>query len=422
MSTYRLFPTTDGPAAPVDFGSGYEFVSAMGFWVTQPTMYFEGYWWWVCGTEQSTAPQTFCLWQDTDGADQKGDLGALVEASVVTSGDLVAGQWNYVPLPAAIPLTQYLAYRAATATPRYAPATNGQFGEGGVYAQGITNGPLFAFADVTSGNSGDVDFFQPSNCTYQEGTLDPTSVYPGLGYDGLNLWMDVQVTDDVPADATHRCWPNQPNPLYPPEAALPFTVSTQVTVSQPAQVLKVWFLSQTGNTKLPSICGIWDAETQDVVAGSVNDVPTWLQADGSPAAPGDGWCSCDYSAAGVVLAANHNYRVATGMYTSGYVWYSGDQGYWLTDGGGYPSQGIGASYGAGNGIIACSPCGLQPNPLTPCAQDTSGSWAYPNTVENDGDNYYIDLEVSVAGTEDPPPPPPASPSTINSGAFFTFFP
>ena len=100
---------------------------------------------------------------------------------------------------------------------------------------------------------------------------------------------------------------------------------------------------------------------------------------------------------GVVLAANHNYRVAVGMYTPGYVWYSGAQGYWLVDGGGYASVGNGAAHGAGNGIISCVACGLSPNPLSPCAQDTSGGWAYPNSVEDDGDNYYIDLEVSAGG-------------------------
>ncbi len=315
MTTYRLFPTTAGPATPVDFGAGFEFVSATGFWVTQQTMYFEGYWWWVCGTEQSTASQTFCLWQDTANADQKGDYGTLVQNSVVTSGALVAGQWNYVPLPAPIPLTQYVAYRAATASPRYAPATNGQFGAGGPYAKGIANGPLFAFADVSSGNPSDVDFFQANNSSYQQNTLDPTSAYPGLGYNGINVWMDVQVTDQVPAAASYRCWPNQPNPLYPPEAALPYTVSTQIALSQPGQVLKLWFMSQTGNGKLPSICGIWDTATQQVVPDSVNESPAWVLPNGSAAAPGDGWCYCDYASSGLVLAANHSYRVATGMYT-----------------------------------------------------------------------------------------------------------
>jgi hypothetical protein len=412
MTTYRLFPSTNGPSTPVDFGSGFEFVSATGFQVTQPTIYLEGYWWWVCGTNQSTEPQTFCLWQDTADYDEQGEFGVVVEASTVKSGDFTAG-WNWVPLPQPMALSRYISYRAATASPRYAPTTDGQFGSGGVYAQGITNGPLFAFADTSSGNSSDVSFYQPYNCSWQENTLDPTSAYPGAGSQGFNVWLDVQVTDVVPTGATYRCWPNQPNPLYPPEAALPFTVSTQIAVSEPAQVVNLWFLSQTGNQKLPSICGIWDTETQQVVPGSVNTSPSWLLPGGAAAAPGDGWCYCEYSGTNLVLQANHNYRVATGMFQPGYVWYSGAQGYWLTNGGGYPAQGIGAAHGAGNGIIACVPCGLQPNPLTPCAQDTSGSWAYPNEVEVDGDNYYIDLEVAPAKSPS---------STVNSSAFLIFFP
>jgi hypothetical protein len=415
MTSYRLFPDTSGPAAPVDFGSGFEFVSAVGFELTQSTLYFEGYWWWVCGTDQSTAPQTFCLWQDTADLDLQGEDGVVVEASVVKSGDFVAGQWNWVPLPQPIPLSKYVSYRAATASPRYAPTTNGQFGQNGPYATGITNGPLFAFADNSSGNSSDVSHYQLNNCSWTDNTLDPTSQYAGGGSSGFNVWLDVQVTDQVPAGTGFRCWPNQPNPLYPPEAALPFTVSTQISVSEPAQVLKLWFLSQTGNQVLPAMCGIWDVATQQVVPGSVNNSPSWLLADGSAASAGAGWCYCDYSAANLTLEASHLYRVATGMYTPNYVWYAGAQGYWLVNGGGYPSYGIGAAYGAGNGIITCVPCGLDPNPLSPCAQNTSGSWAFPNDVEVDGDNYYIDLEVVPSTSTSPPP-------TVNSGAFLAFFP
>ncbi|MGH3401100.1 MAG: hypothetical protein ACRDRJ_01040 [Streptosporangiaceae bacterium] len=413
MTSYRLFPDTNGPSTPVDFGPGFDFVSATGFCVTEGTIYFQGYWWWVCGTEQSTAPQTFCLWQDTDDLDEQGDLGVVVEASVVKSDNLTAGQWNFIPLPQPIPLTQFISYRAATASPRYAPTTNGQFGSGGVYATGITSGPLFAFADATSGNRSDVSYYQSNNCSWGDNTLDPTSAYPGEGSQGLNVWLDIQVTDQVPSGAAYRCWPNQPNPLYPPEAALPFTVSTQMAVTQTASVKKLWFLSQTGNQKLPSICGIWDTATQEAVAGSVNNSPNWLLADGSAATPGAGWCYCDYSAASFQLEANHNYRVAVGMYTPGFVWYSGAQGYWLNNGGGYPSQGLGAAHGAGNGIIACVPCGLDPNPLSPCPQDTSGGWAYPNEVEIDGDNYYLDLEVAPASGGSP---------VVNSSAFLVFFP
>jgi hypothetical protein len=417
MTSYRLFPSTNGPSTPSDFGSN--FISAVGFQVTQETIYFEGYWWWVCATQQSTAPQKFCLWQDVQDADLQGENGVLVAASVVESGTLQAGQWNWVPLPAPIPLSQYVSYRAATASPRYAPATNWQFGvnngQAGPYAAGITNGPLFAFADSSSGNSADVSYYQSSNCTFATGPLDPTAAYPNSGYQAFNLWMDVQVTSTVPSGATFRCWPNQPNQLYTPEATLPYTVSTQMAVSQPAQVLKLWFMSQAGNQALPSVCGIWDTVTQTVVPNSKNSAPAWLVPGGSAGAPGAGWVYCDLSQSGVVLQANRNYRVAVGQYTPNLIWYSGAQGYWLPNGGGYRSTGSGADHGAGNGIIACVPCGIQPNPLSPCAQDTSGGWAYPNDMEDDGDNYYVDLEVVPGGMTTGGTP-------VNSGAFLAFFP
>ena len=147
------------------FGPGFEFVSAIGFQVTEPTIYFEGYWWWVCPSAQSTAPQKFCLWQDTGDLDQKSDYGQLVERprGRVRHADTWAMEFGALPAP--IALSRDVSYRAATASPRYAPTTNGQLGSGGAYASGITNGPLFAFADSSSGNSADVDFYQPSNCT-----------------------------------------------------------------------------------------------------------------------------------------------------------------------------------------------------------------------------------------------------------------
>lgn len=411
MTSYRLFPWTSGPSSPVDFGPGFEFVSGLGFWVTQRSIYFEGYWWWVCPTQQATGSQTFCLWQDTANADGAGEYGALVAASVVTSGPLVAGEWNFVPLPRPIPLTQYVGYRATTASLRYAPSTNGQFGAGGAYNTGIENGPLFAFADASSGNQADVNLFQAGNCTWGQGTLDPTTLYPNNSYQGLNLWIDIQVTDRMPTGSTFRCWPNQPNPLYPPEAALPYTVSTQMAVTEPAKLIKIWMMSQSGNTVLPSVCGIWDSVTQTALPGSVNQSPTWFAEDGSVATAGSGWCYCDYSASGIVLAPDHNYRVAVGMYSSGDVWFSGARGYWLINGGGFASQGIGADHGAGNGIVYCVPCGLPENPLSPCVQDTSGrGWVYPNEVEPDGDNYFVDMEVAPVG------------GVANSSAFLAFFP
>ena len=58
MGTYRLFPSTAGPSTPVSYSG--PFLAGVVFCVTINS-WFEGYWWWVCPTGQSTAPQKFAL-------------------------------------------------------------------------------------------------------------------------------------------------------------------------------------------------------------------------------------------------------------------------------------------------------------------------------------------------------------------------
>ena len=97
MGTYRLFPTLSGPSSPVSYSG--PFLAGVLFGVTS-NCWFEGYWWWVCPSGQSTSPQKFALWQVYGGGE-----GNVVPGSVVTSGPLTAGQWNYVPLPAPLQLS-----------------------------------------------------------------------------------------------------------------------------------------------------------------------------------------------------------------------------------------------------------------------------------------------------------------------------
>ena len=78
MGTYRLFPSTDGPSSPVSYTG--DFLAGVLFCVTS-NCWFEGYWWWVCPTGQSTSPQKFALWQVYGGGE-----GNVVPGSVVTSG------------------------------------------------------------------------------------------------------------------------------------------------------------------------------------------------------------------------------------------------------------------------------------------------------------------------------------------------
>ena len=63
--------------------------------------------------------------------------GALIPAATVTSAALTAGQWNYIPLAAPLPLAIGACYNACTGFTGSFPVTNNQFGSGEPYAAGI---------------------------------------------------------------------------------------------------------------------------------------------------------------------------------------------------------------------------------------------------------------------------------------------
>ena len=137
--TFRLFPSTNGPSSPSSYSGS--FLAGVLFEVTAGGCYFDGYWWWVCPSGQSTKPQTFALWSVwNDG------LGTLIPSATVTSGSLIPGQWNYVPLTTPVPLTLGACYNACTGFSGSFPDTNNQFGSGESLCAGITNGPLTAFS------------------------------------------------------------------------------------------------------------------------------------------------------------------------------------------------------------------------------------------------------------------------------------
>src|ERR1700722_8788965 len=98
MTTYRLYPTTNGPSTAVSYNG--PFASGIAFEVTSGGMWVEGYWWWVSASGQPTSPQTFALWQVyAEGT------GRLISAATVTPGTLTSDQWNYVPLATPIMLS-----------------------------------------------------------------------------------------------------------------------------------------------------------------------------------------------------------------------------------------------------------------------------------------------------------------------------
>jgi hypothetical protein len=420
MATYRLFPSTNGPSSPVSYGGTFE--AGVGFEVTSGGTWFEGYWWWVCPTGQPTASQTFALWQVYDGGS-----GTIVSAATVNSGALTAGQWNYIPLPNPIMLsiggganfahadgggTAY--YIACTAFTGSFPDSNGQYGSGGTYAAGISNGPLTAFSDQSGSRPAPFGVVQGLFST----NASATSAAPFGGSSSGNFWMDVQVSDTAPSgySGSYRIWPNLPfvsGGVSNDTGAQSF--GTEFWLSQSCAVDNIWFWSPPGVTVLPSRCGIFNIANRAEVAGTDNTSPSWSGTAGS------GWVSCSYSKSGVVLPAG-KYRVAVYM-SGGATVYQEDVDYF--------GNGPGASNivngpitvpSVANASIAVEGEGPNPGQTLPgnsIYQD--GSWAYPDTFDypDNGETRWVDIEVTPSsGGSGPPPPPPV----INAGAFLTFFP
>jgi hypothetical protein len=417
MSTYRLFPATNGPAAAVSYGG--EFAAGVAFEVTSGGTWFEGYWWWVCESGAPTSPQTFALWQ----AYGEGNA-TLVSAATVTSGTLTPGQWNYIPLAQPIMLSiggganfaqnnggGTAVYIACTGFTGGFPDSYG-YGAGESYSGGITSGPLTAFSD----HGGTA----PAPWNIGQGLFSVNSAVttaPPFGVSSsANFWMDVQVSDTAPDGYTgsYRMWPNFP--LIPggySNDAGQQTTGTEFWLSETCTVDNIWFWSPPGAVNLPSRCAIFDISTQQVVAGSDNMAPAWLDPSGSAAKAGDGWVACSYASSALTLPAG-KYKAA--IYTSGGgIFYQEDVDYFGTGPGSNnivngpitvpnnanASSLIAGSDGDGDDIDVG-------DTVTGNSSYQDGPWAYPDTFDatDDGENRWVDVEVTpVAGQATPTPTP-----------------
>jgi hypothetical protein len=365
--TYRLFPLTAGPSTAVSYSGPFE--AGLVFTVTSGGCWLDGYWWWVCGSGQSTSPQPFALWQTYNG-----QQGNVVPGSTVTSGTLTAGQWNFVPLAAKLPLAIGATYVAATGFSNGFPDTSDQFGSGQPYAAGIVNGPLTAFSDASGSLPSP---FKGAQGVFSVASTDPTASMPIYGSSSSNFWVDLQVDTTPPSGASYRLWPGYPViPGTINSDVTGYTLATEFQLSQSCALDKVWFFSAAGAGALPSHCGIWSVSSQSVVSGTNNASPSWSGAAGS------GWVSCSYS--GVTLPAG-DYKVAA-FYGGGSKWYQTAIGYW--DAGGTGVSGITSGPLTAPGESQSSSPGQ--------SSYHTGSWAYPNTYESTagGENYWVDVEVT----------------------------
>jgi hypothetical protein len=387
MATYRLFPATNGPSSPVSWGES--FLAGILFQVTDGGAWFEGYWWWVCDTGQDTAAQKFALW-----AVYGDGTGAIVPAATVMSGALTAGQWNYTPLAAPLPLSIGACYMACTGFTGSFPVTNNQFGSGEPYASGIVSGPLSAFSDLSG--TLPAPFGMPQG-VFGIGGADPTVTMPAQTSSSGNFWMDLQVNDTAPPGGSYRLWPNYPTiPPADNQDNYEQTFGTEFRLSTSCALGNIWYYSSPSVSPpaLPTGCAIWDVRTRQAVSGTQNSAPSWSGAAGS------GWVSCSYS--GVFLPAG-DYKVA--VYTPG----GSTNLYQETDD--YFGSGAGA-----NGIVTGPLSAPGVASATSPGQITyhHGGFAYPDTYDTgfNGQNRWVDVEVT----------PSTNAPAVTSEAFLAFFP
>ncbi len=396
------------------------FLAGIQFEVTAGGMWFEGYWWWVCPSGQPRAAQKFALWNVTGQGN-----GTLIPGSVVTSGPLTAGQWNWVPLPAPFPLAIGTCYNACTGFTGGFPSTNDQFDSGQPYGAGLVNGPLAAYSDT---NGSLRTPYTTAQGVFSVAGTDPSVNLPLTGSNSANFWMDIQVGDTAPADyaGSYRLWPNKHDaaPETSPDSAVNYVVATEIHLSQECSVDKIWYYSPPGVNQLATECGIWDIGTRQLYAEDAS--PSWSGGAGS------GWISCALS--GLILPAGA-YKVA--VYNGAAVpgpWSAKQLRYWDIGPG---HNGITNGPLTAPSLAVASPASVYQGSGTEPGQCTFAVGPpnqYPDLyVDGLAQNYWVDAEVTPAGgpVSSPSPtasatssPPPGSPPPDKDagGAFLAFFP
>lgn len=413
MTTYRLFPATNGPSAPTAYAGN--FLCGVIFKVTQGGMFLNGYYHWV-PSGGDTVSRKFALWQVKGAAS-----GTLIPAATVTaSGTLTAGQWNFVPLGTPVPLAIGTAYCAATgwvSVNGFPDSDSTGAGTGAVdcygtggHTSGITQGPLFAFSDLTFSKP---EPYGTSQGVFATSGADPTVTMPGTGSNSANFWVDVQVDTVTPGgySGSYRLWPGKvdSNSATVPDASVNYSVATEFTLSQSCTLNKIWYYSPSGTAQLATACSVW----QITGAGSgtkaaTNASPAWSGAAGS------GWVSCSF--AGTSLAAG-DYKVSVynnAATPDGWSAKDASTSYWGTgDGGSGITWGPLSAPGLATASLAYKFLGSGAGNTPPYSDGLgttergqatfyqpatgAGSDSYPYLyVDGLAQNYWVDVEVTPA--------------------------
>ena len=398
MTSYRLFPSTNGPGGVTAYSGN--FMAGVIFNVSN-YMWLEGYWWWATPGGDLPPAQKFALWTAYGPTSYH---SFLVPGTTVTMGAQTSGQWNFAPLVPAVQLSPGVIYEAATAWTASAgfPDTGSQFGAAQPYAAGITDGPLMAYSDQGATAPAPVNIPQG---LFSTAFNDPTLGQPSGGSSSSNFWIDLQVRDTPPPSGplTYRIWPNRGGVNIPTNGnESPYTLATQFSVTTTCLLDRLWWYSPSNATALPTRCGLWDIATHAVYGGTDNPSPSWLLPGGAAGSAGGGWMYVDYSYGqptntGIVLYPGRNYYAAVYQPTAGVPWWETVLPYWS-------AGGVGAN-GFTNGPL------VAPN----SAASVSGqgayatlTWQFPNTDPGNAEIYEVDVEVSILI---PQPVVPAQPFT-----------
>lgn len=441
MTTYRLWPSASGGALVSYSGA---FIAAVQFAVKGGGNWLDGYWWWVPAGGDTGAVKC-ALWSVSIPS---GGGGVVVPGSVVTSGTLTAGSWNFVPLSSPVQLAPgwdthntasgsiYQAQVGWTASAGF-PDTNGYWGSGGPGQAGISNGPLLAYSG-SSGTGNLLPYAAPSQGLFSTASADPSATFAGSTSGVDNFWVDVQVDDTAPAGYTgsYRLWPNKydANAGTTGDAAVNYTVATEVSLSQACTLNSAWYFSPAAATTLATRADVWRVSDGANVASVTS--PAWKTPSGSSAAAGVSggamgqWVSAAFPGGTVLAAGDYRVSVYNSAGTSDAAWSAKDAGtdYWgqtLTGAGSggisngpvtapkYSAAAAGYVFGgAGTDTPPWSSGGTAaPHAQPPFCEPSAAGGAvgfpqlYAVVSTDQTQNYWVDLEVTPVPAGAPPSPP-----------------
>lgn len=440
MTTYRLWPSTNG--GTLTSYTSTPFIGAVQFAVYGGGNWFDGYWQWV-PAGGDTEPVKCALWSLTSQT-----AGAVVPGSVVTSGTLTAGQWNYVPLAEPVQLApgwdkneiaNGSIYVAAigingaagdTAKPSAGFAdTNPYWASGSPGGNGITNGPLIAYSS-SDGQSNKAPYGM-SQGMFSIAGADPSLHLPLQVSNDGNFWVDVQIDTVAPANYTgsYRLWPGKAdaNNLTTGDAAVDYTIGTEASLSETVELNSVRYFSPKLATTLATRCDVWNISTGLSVASITS--PSWVASTSGNAftagtTPDGGagtWIKAAFPG-GVNLPAG-DYRVtvfnSNGSTDANWSPKDSQTDYWgltatdsvgaagITNGPisapGYSTASAGYSYNS-NAPAASPPysSGAVSHAQPPFGQLPSGAVDFPQLFavvnSNQTQNYWVDLEVTPLGS------------------------